>query len=375
MSSENKLCKYIENKRNQINKIIDEETEDSKNFLLNYLIKQQFIFYGKTSLEIEMNMNITLPIYIVSNKMSDFFKKIFDKMFTKYKFAYKPIVLGHKKTFVYTFRLVKYLIGYTINLDKHILTKGKYKYIKPLISLADIYYIYSTPLYNIYSYESLSKIEQKYLKFITNSEKKINNKTFNIKNNKKELLCNEKICKKYNKLIHKKYIKDNKNILLTGIPVLNSLLNTDYIDTFDIIISKVKLKEKFIKLKELIDDVELKHVFTDYQFFVDIYEVRLNNVCLLTYYITDVPFSYYKKYKQCNYHTLLLMLLYKYIKTNKSSYINFICQLINKGFKYNILKNNKFKCFQTTYVKDGINDFFKIKNRLLDANNINIRNL
>ena len=284
MSSENKLCKYIENKRNQINKIIDEETEDSKNFLLNYLIKQQFIFYGKTSLEIEMNMNITLPIYIVSNKMSDFFKKIFDKMFTKYKFAYKSIVLGHKKTFVYTFRLVRYLIGYTINLDKHVLTKGKYKYIKPLISLADIYCIYSTPLYNIYSYELLSKIEQKYLKFITNSEKKINNKTFNIKNNEK-----------YNKLINKKYIKDNENILLSGIHVLNSLLDTDYIDTFDIIISNIKLKEEFSKLKELIDDVRLKHVFTDYQFFIDIYEVRLNNVCLLTYYITDVPFSYYKK--------------------------------------------------------------------------------
>ena len=37
-------------------------------------------------------------------------------------------------------------------------------------------------------------------------------------------------------------------------------------------------------------------------------------------------------------------------------------------FHFHIIKNNKFKCFQTTYVKDGINDFFKTKNRLLDIN-------
>lgn len=355
---EEKLCKYIYIKRKENEKILDKEIKDSKNFLFNYLVKNNYIFYSKTALEIDLGLDITLPIYIISNKDTITFKDIFDKMNKKYKYAYKLLPLTHKDTYIYDFRLIRYLIIYKINYEKNIIDKKDYKYVDPILSLGNIYFTYSTPIYNTPIFKSFSNVEQIYLK-------KIYNLDIKIKDDIKILDKN-----KYIKKLENKYIKDNKNVLITGIKVYNDFMKTNIIDSIDVIVSKIRLKDEYEKIKNIYNDVKINKLMINKCYFTNVYEIIKDDKCIIRLYETDLPFSYYKKFNRSNYHTVLFILLFKYNITNNTLYLNLVYNLIYKAKNKNVLKNNKFQCFQSTFVKNALNDFYKIKEKIIKVDDL-----
>ena len=359
------LKKYIDAKKSENIKILDSETKRSKNDLINFIKKENIVLCGKSAIEAHLGNDLTLPIYTVFKNSLDFYKDFFTKLNRKYKYAFNPITLSHKNTIIFDFRLVRYLIIYKANLVKYELNNksnnksnnNNFIYTQPLISLMDIYYIYSTPIYNWVIYEKISKIEQKYFKI---HETKYN-KTNSIISEK-----NSSFHKKQNKIIIDKYIKKNDHILITGIIALNDILGTNYCDTIDIIISPSRLNNEIDKLKKIVKDIVIIKKDNTLNYFLETHDVFIKDVKILTFYITDVPFSYYKKHSRSNYHTILFMLIYKMIINDNNKYIEYINMLLNKSKKMNVLKNNKFQCFQTTYVKDAVLDFLLIKNKITD---------
>ena len=219
--------------------------------------------------------------------------------------------------------------------------------------------MYSTPLYNSNFYVNLAKIEQKLMKKLFNKNIKVNKEIENINNNKKDIYC------LFLKIIKEKYLKDNNNILISGVLAMNDIIKTDYIDTVDIIISYNQLVSEFEKLSSIVNDLVIKKIENNYQYFNDVYKVFLNDVHVLTYYVNDLPFCYYREKKRCNYHTVLFMLLYKYLMTTDNRYLDFINILLNKGSKVNVLDNNNFTCFQNDYVDNSISDLLLLTNKLI----------
>ena len=361
------LKKYIKLKKEENKKIINKETKSSKMDLIDFIKKEKIVLYGKSALEVDLGDELTLPIYCIFKKSDDLYKTFFTKLNRKYKYAYKIQPLLHKNTIIYNFRLIRYLVLYKININdfviknKLIINKKDFSYINPIISLIDIYYIYSTPLYNNIIYEDILKIEQKYLN--NNEIKIINNNNNNNKLDKKNIKDNEEFHKKCNKFILDNYITDNKHILISGIIALNSILGTDYSDSVDLIVSKIRLNSEIEKLKKVLGNIVIKQEKT-LVYFLEINHIYLNGIKLLTLYVTEVPFSYYKKYLRCNYHTVLFILIHKMITNKNMKYLKYINLLLSKGIKKNILKNNKFQCFQSEYIKDSVKDFVLYKNKI-----------
>jgi hypothetical protein len=361
---EEKLKKYIDIKKKENIKILDNETKPSKDELIKFIKKEKMILYGKSAIEVHMGLELTLPIYIIFSKSMQIYKTFFNKLNRKFKYAWDPISLTHRKTYIYNFRLVRYLYIYKINVNMYKKNKDGFIYTMPMISLADIYYMYSTPLYNSTIFEQLAEVEQKFLKSLDLKNDKEILKIEECNKCEKEL-CNKQICKTFQKMIAEKYIKNNKYILITGILALNNLLKTDYIDTIDLIISKNKLKSEFEKLSKIVKDITIKSVINKFHYFIEVHEVYLEDVHLLTYYITDTPFSYFKKHHRCNYHTILFMLIYKTMTTNNTKYLDYIQELLKKSKNKDVLKDTEYKCFQSTYIDESIKDFLLLKNKLV----------
>ena len=146
---------------------------------------------------------------------------------------------------------------------------------------------------------------------------------------------------------------------------MNDIIHTNYIDSVDIIISYNQLQTQFEKLSSIVDNLVIKKTKNKFQYFNDVYKVYLGRIHVLTYYITDVPFCYYKEKQRCNYHTVLFILLYKYLMTKDKKYLDYINILLNKGSKVNVLNDNNFTCFQNIFVDDIISDMLLLKNRLI----------
>tara|TARA_B110000971_G_scaffold221865_1_gene271122 strand:+ start:425 stop:1501 length:1077 start_codon:yes stop_codon:yes gene_type:complete len=355
-----KLQKYVDYKKKENIETLQHETQKSKNDMLHFIKDNNIVLFGRSALELYLGLELTLPVYTIFNKSLQLYKNFFNKLNRKYKYAYKIQPLLHKKTYYIEFRMVKYMYIYKINMDKYIVEQDGYKYVLPVIGLIDIYYMYSTPLYNSNFYVDLAKIEQTLMKKLFNKNIKIKDKDLN-NINKYE----KDVYTLFLKIVKPKYLDNNPHILISGILAMNDIIDTDYIDSIDIIVSYNQLQTEFQKLTTVVKNLVMEKTTNKFQYFNDIYKVFLGKVHVLTYYITDVPFCYYKEKQRCNYHTVLFILLYKYLMTTNKRYLDFINILLNKGSKVNVLNDNNFTCFQNVFVDDIISDMLLIKNKLI----------
>lgn len=353
-----KLQNYVDYKKKENIETLQNETKKSKKDMLQFIKDNNIVLFGRSALELYLDLELTLPVYTIFNTSIQLYKNFFNLLNRKYKYAYKIQPLLHKKTYYIEFRMIKYMYMYKINLDRYVTEKDGYKCILPIISLIDIYYIYSTPLYNSNFYVDIAKIEQTLMK-------KLFNKNIETQNTLTNYDYNQKVQELFLKIIQPKYLDNNNHILISGLVAMNDIIHTNYIDSVDIIVSYNQLQTQFEKLSSIVDNLVIKKTKNKFQYFNDVYKVYLGRIHVLTYYITDVPFCYYKEKQRCNYHTVLFILLYKYLMTKDKKYLDYINILLNKGSKVNVLNDNNFTCFQNIFVDDIISDMLLLKNRLI----------
>ena len=119
------------------------------NCIIDYIVKNNIILYGKSALEIYNNKKLTYPINCLHNN-TDEFKELFKLIKNNFKILYKITSIKFKKTTIYNLNLINVLniTNYESEYFKESIEKINNFTVNPIISLIDIYYIYSTPIYN-----------------------------------------------------------------------------------------------------------------------------------------------------------------------------------------------------------------------------------
>ena len=246
-----KLQNYVDYKKKENIETLQNETKKSKKDMLQFIKDNNIVLFGRSALELYLDLELTLPVYTIFNTSIQLYKNFFNLLNRKYKYAYKIQPLLHKKTYYIEFRMVKYMYMYKINLNRYITEKDGYKCILPIISLIDIYYIYSTPLYNSNFYVDIAKIEQTLMK-------KLFNKNIETQNTLTNYDYNQKVQELFLKIIQPKYLDNNNHILISGLVAMNDIIHTNYIDSVDIIVSYNQLQTQFENLSSIVDNLVIK---------------------------------------------------------------------------------------------------------------------
>lgn len=317
--------------------------------LLEEIIKQKSIFYGKTAIEILLKKNITQPFYIISDKDMLDFKPIFASLHKKYGVFYnvRPI---SDNVINYTLNLQSVMIVYTSFKNTIIDKVDNYIIVPPIYSLIDIYYKYSTPVNNIDYWIENSKIDKEYMKYFIKNNK--------IKNSKIKI-NNQKIYKKVYDFINKYYLKGNNLVMISGIYAYNNMMNTNYYGIIDLLVNDVN--ELYPKLDFLMPGLS-KIESGDYLDYFTVYKVFYKKIHIINFFEMNEPLSYYKKFSRSNYHTTIIILLLNSILSKQKIYLRLAKQLIVCAHSKDILTDNKFKCFQNTYLDKTIEHFLYLKN-------------
>lgn len=345
----NEIEKYTVDTFDKLTECIKNELNDSIKYIFRELVKKNCVFYGKTAIEIQLNIEPTIPFKIVSNKTVKFFLPIFKDIIAKYNVNYKIDKLPN--IFIYKLNLQTALISHytkTNNFEKYVKKINDVHIIDPLISLMDIYFIYSTPLMNSNQWLDLVKLDPKFINTLTYK----NDITY-------------KNIDKLEKIYHKNFsIFKNSNflkedIILTGIHSYNEMMNSNFNDTINLMVYDSKdIIDKIQELyKNRLSVTKYQNSFIKY--FNYYYILKYKNIHLFTIYEMKDAYIYYHNTKRTNFHTTVFMLLFKTIIEKTEKYVPLINNLLIEGSKKDLLSDNKFKCFEVGYLDNAIKNLIK----------------
>lgn len=340
----NNIDKFTKNSFEKLDSTIKNNLKDVNKFLYKELNKIKCVFYGKTALEISLNITPTFPFKVISTENIKVFLPIFNKILNIYKLNYKIDKLS--KFIIYKLNLQNVLFVYYIDKNKyssHIKNINNSLIFDPLMSLMDIYYMYSVPIMNTTNWIDLTDIDPLYiktLKYSKNNNYYSDNILDNIYNKNFKLFTDFEFLK--------------HNILLTGIHAYNEMMNTKYNDkiilmTYDVdnIINKIQIMYK--------NNLSVsKHRINFINYFNNYYIIKYKNIHLYTIFQMKDPFIYYHKTKRTNFHTTVFILLLNSIIEKTNKYNELINNLLIEGSKKDLLLDDKFKCFEVGYLNNSI---------------------
>tara|TARA_Y100000996_G_scaffold415281_2_gene409140 strand:- start:2148 stop:3209 length:1062 start_codon:yes stop_codon:yes gene_type:complete len=347
----NKLKKYIvQTKQRQI----------PLKVILNFVKDNDLVLYGKTALEIDNNMEVTLPICInTTHKLIILLKALREEYNIFYdhprKVDFGSIIRINVIDVIYIYKNI-------INED-YILTKNGFKYVHPIISFGNIFFNYLNPINYTKLVDKDILVDNKLLnklEYFTLFEKQYKN--FKMIQTIDKFEYDEE----YNKLIEKKYIKKNENIIITGIYAYYKYSDTNNItDIYNLLC--INIDEEIEKIKKIDKDVLVIDNI------IELLEVRMN---IYTVYKKDKPVlrlfelnkrdhivTHNKGYTNLHgtYYFVLLILCI----TQNVNYFKYLNNLYTIIVNEDVLKKGNYECFQEDMLEDIIkyiiNSKIKIK--------------
>ena len=399
--------------------------------LIKYIKNNKLILFGKSALEIYNGGKLSIPIYCISDDIekNKEHKVLFQKVKYKYNILFKIDIVKPIHSTFFKMNLLDVFRIYNTSIIKNcdIMKHNNFFIVKPIISLINNLFHYSTPIHNnnkwiesfddYYKYISSIKInnvsqkslESSYLnKNIINLHESIDKllnddgyynseyilisgfKSLNkiLKTNYKCYSCDFLICENRleNELIKLKNIfnKDNKKVLNNIVnnfketdinhdiydnskPISDKLNNSDKSDKSDNSDKSDKSDKSDNNIYTFFnsDGLSLK-IFNNkvFNYFSKVCKIYYKNINIITFYFVREAYSFNTKLKTSNFHTTALILLYKYLITNNKYYLIISEILLSKSKNIDLLENNNFKSFQNIYIKDCVSDLLIGKNKI-----------
>ena len=350
----NKLKKYI---------IASKTKSIPLDIIIKYIKDNNLVLYGKSAIEHDNNMKLTFPILLINT--NNILMNLLKKLRTDYNIFYDPPI---KVDWGYPIKMNVYetIYIYTYFIPKkYILEKKGIYYIHPLISFGNIFYNYINPL-------KFDKITKKEVICITDNF--CNNNIYDKISYFKifesfytnfimiQTLDKFEYNSIFNRHIEKKYLKNNKNIIITGIHAYYNISESN--NTEDIYnLLCINIEDEIDKIKKIDKDILIiDNIIEILELKMNIYTIYKNDKVIMRLFDMnkkDYIFNHNEGYT--NLHGTYYFLLIIFFITKDDTYIKYLNNLYTIIIKEDILKKGKYECFQDNILDENIKYIINLK--------------